>query len=621
MKRFAIGLLTIALWISGCGDDAGADPALCRAAAATSLQQCVKALNDATRACYANDNRACADDDDAVISALDAAQASVQSECGSDQGVLAAGFGANRTLSGLVSKLRVSCVSETESLAARTYGGPQGVVWADADATTRACLTDAHASATALIDQAYAARAQCIVDDCDLGALNTQIDSLVATAVSDVETSCAGLEETIAVSPDVFAARAVSQSECMVAMSHGDTGPLPLGCGPRDSITLPPRGEYTQIVLDSGEWGTKCGDGSPFAFQFQPAPEGEPVENVIVAMQGGGVCIGIFGGDCQARYADSPGLFEAMSDQPETAGILSSDPAISPFASWSKVYIPYCTQDVFVGGGVTNVFGEGGAAVTVERYGAVNVRAALRYVRDAIWKEMDANDAEGYRPDRMQVYFGGFSAGAFGTLYNYHYLLDDLQWERTTAFPDAALAIDNGADLVGIVGLGNFLITGAPENGGWQARNFLPPYCFTGECAAGPRLLEVTSPRLKEVPAQQFMILSNQWDQTQVGTTYFANTETWINAMRQAYCDTQALPGVRYFLPAIPQSVHVISVDDERFTTLEVDGETMQQWFTGALSDPDGVVDRVEEGDYTTLFPGDGQNAPAVEPFMCSVAP
>lgn len=40
--------------------------------------------------------------------------------------------------------------------------------------------------------------------------------------------------------------------------------------------------------------------------------------------------------------------------------------------------------------------------------------------------------------------FGGTSAGGFGTLYNYHYVLDDLQWAHTAAWPDASLALDNG---------------------------------------------------------------------------------------------------------------------------------------------------------------------------------
>jgi hypothetical protein len=58
----------------------------------------------------------------------------------------------------------------------------------------------------------------------------------------------------------------------------------------------------------------------------------------------------------------------------------------------------------------------------------------------------------------------------------------------------------------------------------------------------------------------------------------------------------------------------VISVDDTRFTTLAVDGETMQDWFTGLLAAPDTVSSRVEEGSLTIDIPG-------VDPFPCSVAP
>ena len=69
----------------------------------------------------------------------------------------------------------------------------------------------------------------------------------------------------------------------------------------------------------------------------------------------------------------------------------------------------------------------------MQRFGAVNVRAALRYVRDVLWRELDPTTPDGYRPDRIRVLFGGFSAGGFGTLYNYHYVLDDLQWAHTAA--------------------------------------------------------------------------------------------------------------------------------------------------------------------------------------------
>ena len=50
-------------------------------------------------------------------------------------------------------------------------------------------------------------------------------------------------------------------------------------------------------------------------------------------------------------------------------------------------------QDVHIGGGGTSTF----PSVTVHRFGGVNVRAALRYVRDVLWAELDLSTTEGYR--------------------------------------------------------------------------------------------------------------------------------------------------------------------------------------------------------------------------------
>jgi hypothetical protein len=296
-----------------------------------------------------------------------------------------------------------------------------------------------------------------------------------------------------------------------------------------------------------------------------------------------------------------------MSDQPEMTGPLSNDPQVSPFAAWTKVYLPYCNQDVFIGGGATGNFPE----ITVHRFGAVNVRAAMRYVRDAIWRELDRTTEEGYRSDRMRVFFGGFSAGAFGAIYNYHYLLDDLQWAHTTAYPDAGLALDNG-EALGVANLGILLIADTPPLG-WGSRNYLPPYCKATNCGVGPVLLQATAPRLKAVPDQQLMILSNQVDETQVQTTYFDDIPSWVNAMRDSYCETRNLNGVQYFLPAITQSTHVISARNELYTMRAVDGEVMRDWLFGAFTAPDEVVDRVEEGTLVDDYPG-------VMPFDCPVA-
>jgi hypothetical protein len=211
----------------------------------------------------------------------------------------------------------------------------------------------------------------------------------------------------------------------------------------------------------------------------------------------------------------------------------------------------------------------------------------------------------------MRVLFGGFSAGGFGTLYNYHYVLDDLQWLHTAAYPDASLALDNGQAL-GVRGLGAIAASTTPPLG-WGAMSFLPPYCFATDCGVGPVILAATAPRLKEVPEQQFLVLSNQVDDTQVSTTFFDTTADWINALRTAYCQTRDLNGVHYYLPAVPQSNHVIS-PRPAFYTGSVDGVVLRDWLADAFTDPGAIRNQVVEGDLVEQFPG-------VAPFPCPVAP
>jgi hypothetical protein len=240
----------------------------------------------------------------------------------------------------------------------------------------------------------------------------------------------------------------------------------------------------------------------------------------------------------------------------------------------------------------------------VHRFGAVNVRAALRYLRAVLWREMDGGTPEGYRPDRLRVLFGGVSAGGFGVSYNYHYLLDDLRWVNTTAVPDSALGLNNGS-LLGVGGLGIMIV------GPWGGRPHQPPFCFAPPCAIVPHRQRLSAPRLKGAPYQQILNVSNQVDNTQRSTTYFSSSADWTNAARRAYCATQGLTGLRYFLPARSTSTHGMLQSDSRFTTMTSDGVALRDWLAAAMTDPDAVVDLVEEG---TLAAD-----PSINPFACVV--
>ncbi|MGH7786946.1 MAG: pectin acetylesterase-family hydrolase [Candidatus Binatia bacterium] len=579
----------------------------CEQAAAGALSTCVAALNAAQLDCYQTAGSACAPDDAAVTAALATLEDDVLDACLAPDTVQASGYGPASTPAGVASRLAAACRAETASLAARTFGGPQGAALAAGTAAAVACLEDAHAAGAELLSDEAALYDTCLATvryggTCDPVAVAAEATALRDAAVDAIETSCGRLERLVAVDAATYANRAAAQARCLTAIAHPSSAPLSLDCGPRAGIVEAPRGEYVQVVLEESVWGTRCGDGSPFAFWLRLAPEGAPVENVVVGMQGGGVCV--FGADCATRPAT---LFEALSDAPETGGPLSNDPEVSPFADWTKLYLPYCNQDVFIGGGTTSDFPQ----KTVHRFGAVNVRAALRYTRDVVWGELQRTTADGYDPDHMRVLFGGFSAGGFGTLYNYHYVLDDLQWEHTVAYPDAGLALDNG-EALSVAALGALVISDVAPLG-WSAQDYLPPYCFATNCGVGPVLLEATAPRLLAVPEQQMLILSNQVDDVQVGTTYFASIVPWVNEMRSSYCETRDLPGVQYYLPAITESVHVVSPRQDLYTDRPVDGVIMRDWLASAFDAPATVTDHVEEGTLVDDYPG-------VLPFDCPVA-
>ncbi|MGB9339390.1 MAG: pectin acetylesterase-family hydrolase [Polyangiales bacterium] len=597
----------LAMIAVGCesGSSSSRPPEPCGVAAPEALRTCIGAVNESRRVCYLDSDAPC--DASAFDAPLAALKSSVEASCSdSELGSL--------SVAALVGRLQTSCVSETQSIGSRTFGGPQGAVWSTASESDKNCLRSSHETVETLVDEALAGANQCLAaEDCDADALDTQTAAAASSAIDAIESACAALEKLIAVPPDIYVERAMHQVDCMLATSHADTAPLTLSCGPSNVDMDPPRGEYQQIIVDGDKWGTLCGDGTPYAFQIRLAPEGEPLDKVIIGLQGGGVCFEER--DCGPRLENenSAGLFNALDDEPFDTGVglMSTDPAESPFANWTKVYLPYCNQDVFTGPGVTENF----TTFDLPRYGAVNLRSAIQMVRDLLWKLKDEEGGDGFRPDEVVTLFGGWSAGGYGVLYNYHWLLDDLQWPRTTAFPDAGGALDNGTILsVRTVGL-EFI----PK---WGALPNLPPYCFVGDCAVGPFMYGKTSPRLKAVPEQQMLILSNQKDNTQQGDAFFVPPiggelgpeAFWMNTLRQNYCDTKDLNGIHYYYSSeSKESVHVISLRPEFFEG-EVAGISLSDWMQSAMSDPDKVVDRAEEGTFVDDIPGTAE-------FPCEVAP
>jgi hypothetical protein len=244
----------------------------------------------------------------------------------------------------------------------------------------------------------------------------------------------------------------------------------------------------------------------------------------------------------------------------------------------------------------------------VHRFGARNARAALRYLRDVLWAELEATDSDGWHPDRLRVMFAGESAGGFGVMYNYHDALDELRWVNTTAVPDSGLALDSGG--VGVL----LALIGGAASPGWDVFPMLPPYCTAGNCMVGPVLEAATSPRLKSTPWQQILNVSNQVDSVQRSTTGFPSLAAWINELRTTYCEERGQNGLRWFLPAASNSIHTMLRSDALFSSLSAQGVAVRDYVSVAMADPDAAVDRVDEGTLVVDHPG-------VSAFGCVLPP
>ena len=167
--------------------------------------------------------------------------------------------------------------------------------------------------------------------------------------------------------------------------------------------------------------GAVCSDGSQYAFYVEFS---ETSDNVIVYFMGGGGCWDyescVSGG---ARGAANPnGLPDDYANShAEIAGLtinvneiyplMNDDPAVSPMADWNKVFVPYCTGDVY-SGSITNTYEDPDGVEPDEEFahqGHTNVIAMTEMLNEMF--------------DTVpKMFVGGCSAGGVGALVNYYFL-------------------------------------------------------------------------------------------------------------------------------------------------------------------------------------------------------
>jgi hypothetical protein len=186
--------------------------------------------------------------------------------------------------------------------------------------------------------------------------------------------------------------------------------------------------------------GMVCADGSPTGIGISRGS----ADAVLVYLSGGGACWGEAAAECSYLFRSfGKAHFDALNTPFFTAGtIVDRTLSGNPFATWTVVFVPYCTGDVHAGDSQRTHRGE-----SWNHHGYRNLQAAV--ARMAL---------EVARPS--QVVVAGSSAGGFGAL-----LAHDLvraEWPADAGVT-GALVDDSGPTFIGSA------IPDAIRNAWWDA--------------------------------------------------------------------------------------------------------------------------------------------------------
>ncbi len=176
--------------------------------------------------------------------------------------------------------------------------------------------------------------------------------------------------------------------------------------------------------------GAVCSDGSQYAFYVEFS---ETSDNVIVFFMGGGGCWDydscVSGG---ARGAANPNGLpdDYANNHAQIAGLqinvnqiyplMNDDPTVSPMADWNKVFVPYCTGDVY-SGSVTNTY-EDPDGVEPPKVFAHQGHTNVLKMTEMLNEMFDTVP---------KMFVGGCSAGGVGALVNYYYLRTGIDGVQT----------------------------------------------------------------------------------------------------------------------------------------------------------------------------------------------
>ena len=199
-----------------------------------------------------------------------------------------------------------------------------------------------------------------------------------------------------------------------------------------------------QTVQFAPETGATCGNGSPYKFFVNRAPN---TRNTIVYMEGGGACwdYDSCSGKDGIRGARNPNGIPDDYMSILNPGASLATPFITRISlfdsvktqQWNMVYVPYCTGDIYSGDRVVVYDDPSGQEEPLvwHHNGLRNNRAVVSWLKDNL-----------ERPTQMLS--TGCSAGGAGSLTNYAVLRRDMAPTHSFLFDDSGPIFDApvGAD-------------------------------------------------------------------------------------------------------------------------------------------------------------------------------